>query len=76
MFLRFQLILFNLASSILLIFFLCLGAQNLNKRYTLNIPGVEIVELPIGFLVGISFTLGSLSGGITSSIIMTKKKDD
>ena len=73
MFLRFQLVLFNLASSILLIFFLCLGSQNLNKRYALNVPGVEMVKLPIGFLVGISFTLGSLSGGITSSILMTKK---
>ena len=74
MFLRVQLIFLNLASSILLILFLCLGSQNLNTRYKLNLLITETVKLPIGFLVGVSFTLGSLSGGLTSTLMMSSNK--
>ena len=74
MFLRVQLIFLNLASSILLILFLCLGSQNLNTRYKLNLLITETVKLPIGFLVGVSFTLGSLSGGLTSTLMMSNNK--
>ena len=76
MFLRLQLIFFNLASSILLILFLCLGSQNLDKRYKLNILTTETVKLPVGFLVGVSFTLGGLSGGITSTLMVKNRSKD
>ena len=72
MFLRLQLFTLNIASSILLILFLCLGSQNLEKRYSLDLLVNETVELPVGFLVGISFTLGVLSGGITSTLMINK----
>ncbi len=71
MFLRLQLIILNLTSAILLIFFLCLGSQNRDQRHKVNLFINETVSLPIGFLVGTSFTLGLLSGGITS-ILMIK----
>ena len=66
MFFRLKLLTLNIATAILLIFFLCLGSQNLNKKHNLNFFINKTVPLPIGFLVGTSFTLGIISGGITS----------
>ena len=74
MFFRLQLLTLNLASAILLIFFLCLGSQNLGKKYSLDFLVNKTVELPIGFLIGTSFTLGLISGG-TTSILMINKND-
>ena len=73
MFFRFQLLTLNIASALLLIFFLCLGSQNLSKKHSLNFLLNETVPLPIGFLVGTSFTLGLISGGLTS-VLMIKNK--
>ena len=66
MFFRLQLLTLNIASAILLIFFLCLGSQNLSRRHSVNFLINKTVPLPIGFLVGTSFTLGVISGGLTS----------
>ena len=73
MFFKLKLLSINIASAILLIFFLCLGSQNLSKKHNLNLLINKTVALPIGFLVGTSFTLGVLSGGLTS-ILMIKKE--
>ena len=70
MFLRLKLLTFNISSAILLIIFLCLGSQNLQKRYSLDILINKTVELPIGFILGVSFTLGILSGGISSTLLV------
>ena len=70
MLLKLKLLTFNLVSGILLIFFLCLGSQNLEKRYSLNLLGNKSVELPIGFIIGVAFTLGVLSGGFTSVLMI------
>ncbi len=74
MFLRLQLLTLNIVTAILLIFFLCLGSQNLGKKYSLDLVINKTVELPIGFLIGTSFTLGLMSGGLTS-ILMIKNND-
>ena len=76
MFFRLQLLTLNLASAILLIFFLCLGSQNLSKKHNLNFLINKTVPLPIGFLVGTSFTLGFISGGITSVLMINRKVND
>ena len=70
MFFRLQLLTLNIATAILLIFFLCLGSQNLSKKHNLNLLSTKTVPLPIGFLVGTSFTLGLLSGGFTSVLMI------
>ena len=70
MFFRLKLLTLNFATSILLIFFLCLGSQNLVKKYSLDLLINKTVELPIGFLIGTSFTLGLMSGGLTSALII------
>ena len=72
MFFRLQLLTLNIASAILLIFFLCLGSQNLSKKHSLNFLINKTVPLPIGFLVGTSFTLGIISGGATSVLMINK----
>ena len=74
MFFRLQLLTLNIATAILLIFFLCLGSQNLDKRYSLDLLVNKTVTLPIGFLIGTSFTLGLMSGGFTS-VLMIKNND-
>ena len=70
MYFKLQLLSFNIATAILLIFFLCLGSQNLGKKYSLDFLINKTVDLPIGFLIGTSFTLGLMSGGLTSVLLI------
>ena len=74
MFFRLKLLSLNIFAAILLIFFLCLGSQNLSKKYSLDFLINKTVDLPIGFLIGTSFTLGLMSGGLTS-ILMINNPD-
>ena len=74
MFFRLKLLTLNITTAILLILFLCLGSQNLGKKYSLNFLINKTVSLPIGFLVGTSFTFGLISGGITS-VLMINNND-
>ena len=76
MFFKLQLLTLNIASAILLIFFLCLGSQNLSKKHSLNFLINKTVPLPIGFLVGTAFSLGLISGGLTSVLMINKKIND
>ena len=76
MFFKLQLLTLNIASAILLIFFLCLGSQNLSKRYTLNFMINKTVPLPIGFIIGSSFTFGFISGGLTTVLIANNHDKD
>ena len=70
MFLKFKILTLNIGTAILLIFFLCLGSQNLNKKYKLDFLINKTVALPIGFLIGTSFTFGIISGGLTSVLML------
>ena len=74
MLLNLKLFTFNIISCSLLIFFLCLGSQNLEKRHRLNLMINETVELPSGFIMGIAFTFGFASGGLTSALMIKKDK--
>ncbi len=76
MFLRFQLLTLNITSAVLLITFLCLGSQNLGQKYSLDFKINKTVALPIGFLIGTSFTLGLMSGGLTSVLLMNNNDRD
>ena len=67
---KLQLLTLNIATAIFLIFFLCLGSQNLGKKYSLDFLINKTVDLPIGFIIGTSFTLGLISGGSTSVLMM------
>ena len=73
MFFKLQLFTYNIITTLLLVIFLCLGSQNLTKRYSLDLLISKTVELPIGFLIGSSFSIGFLSGGITSILTIKEK---
>ena len=73
MFFKLKLITLNFSSAILLFLFLCLGSQNLNKKYSLNFLLNKTVPLPIGFLVGTSFTIGLINGGVTSVLLINNR---
>ena len=76
MFFRLKLLTINITTAILLIFFLCLGSQNLSKRHSLNFLINKTVPVPIGFLMGTSFTLGLISGGLTSILMINNKESN
>ena len=76
MFFRLQLLTLNIATAILLIFFLCLGSQNLGKKHSLDFLINKTVPLPIGFLIGTSFSLGFISGGLTSVLMINDEDID
>ena len=76
MFFRLKLLTLNIATALFLIFFLCLGSQNLNKKHNLNFLLNKTVPLPIGFLVGTSFTLGVITGGMTSLLMANNKVNE
>ena len=76
MFFRLQLLTLNISTAILLIFFLCLGSQNLGEKYSLDFLINKTVDLPIGFLMGTSFTLGLFSGGLTSVLMINNNQKD
>jgi len=76
MFFRLQLLTLNITSAILLIFFLCLGSQNLGKKYSIEFLANRTVALPIGFLIGTSFTFGLISGGLSSVLMMNYNDKD
>ena len=76
MFLKLQLLTLNIASAILLMLFLCLGSQNLSNKHRLNLLTNKTVPLPIGFIIGTSFTLGLMSGGLTSLLMSNKTNFD
>ena len=75
MLLKIKLLTLNITCSLLLILFLCLGSQNLDKRYRLNLLVNETVELPSGFIIGIAFNIGFISGGLTASLKAKKEID-
>tara|TARA_Y100001968_G_scaffold96196_1_gene86291 strand:- start:898 stop:1125 length:228 start_codon:yes stop_codon:yes gene_type:complete len=74
--LKFQLLTLNIATALLLTLFLCLGSQNLAKRHKLDLIISESVKLPIGFIVGSSFTFGIMTGGLTSVLMIKNNNND
>ena len=61
---------FNLS----LFFILMIGIQNSSTRKQLNFIIKETIELPISFVVGISFISGSLTGSILQINFKNNKK--
>ena len=77
MFFKLQLFTLNIATAILLIFFLCLGSQNLREKHSLSLGFSSTEAYPSGFLIGVSIALGSLSGNLTSLLLIpSKNKND
>ena len=66
-------IFFNAALNVTLFLLLMIGIQNTNKSHKVNLFLVETIKLPIGFIVGISFISGSITGSFMNLDINIKK---
>tara|TARA_Y100000739_G_C20447887_1_gene390923 strand:- start:252 stop:473 length:222 start_codon:yes stop_codon:yes gene_type:complete len=66
-------LLFAISFNFSLFLFLMIGIQNSNNKTKINLIISESINLPISFIVGISFISGSLTGSILSSNYLNKK---
>jgi len=73
---RFKLVLNTLINGFLLLFLLCLGAQNLNTKASLDLGFDKTTKLPTGFLIGSSVVLGFICGGSTAAILIQRKEKE
>ncbi len=70
MLLRFRLLISSAVGASMLLLVLCLGAQNLNDRPSLQLGfGRTTAPLPSGFLVGVALALGVLGGGSAVALL-------
>ena len=72
---RLRLLVLSCGSAGLLLVVLCLGAQNLNDRQSLNLGFGKTAPLPTGFIVGMSAVLGVLSGGAGAAVLIPQQRD-
>ena len=66
-------IFFTITFNFSLFLLLMVGIQNSSNKTKINLIINETVNLPVGFIVGICFITGSLTGSILSSNFHNKK---
>ena len=66
-------IFFNSALNITLFLLLMIGIQNTSKSHNINLILSETIKLPTGFIVGISFISGSITGSLLNINFNIKK---
>ena len=67
----------TLSNSGLLLLMIALGSQNLSNSHNINFGLYTTKEAyPSGFIIGISTVLGSISGGITTILLLPSSKRD
>ena len=64
---------FTITFNFSLFLLLMVGIQNSSNKTKINFIINETVNLPISFIVGMSFITGSLTGGILSSNFNNRK---
>jgi hypothetical protein len=70
MLLRLRLLLGSLVGGTLLLVSLCLGAQNLDDRRSLQLGIGKSAALPTGFVVGVALALGVACGGVAAALAL------
>ncbi|MFY8149475.1 MAG: hypothetical protein ACOVNL_09715 [Prochlorococcaceae cyanobacterium] len=73
MLLRLRLLGTTAIGSALMLLMLCLGAQNLEQRLSLQLGFGRTAPLPSGFLVGVALVLGIVSGGSTAALLLPRR---
>ena len=76
MLLHLRLMLISLGAGTVLLLLLCLGAQNLKDRHSIQIGPARSVPLPTGFLVGLSMVIGVVSGGSAAAVMLPEQRWD
>ena len=64
---------FSIVFNLSLISVLIVGIQNSSNKSKVNFLTNETVNLPVSFIIGVSFICGSLSGSFISLSVMNKK---
>tara|TARA_B100000212_G_scaffold338550_1_gene315280 strand:- start:825 stop:1049 length:225 start_codon:yes stop_codon:yes gene_type:complete len=67
-------ILFTIFLNSGLFLMLIIGIQNSTVKKKVNLIFENTVNLPISFIIGVSFISGSISGSITTNKFLYKKK--
>ena len=73
MFFSFKKLFFTITFNFSLFLLLMVGIQNSSNKTKINLISNESVNLPISFIIGISFIGGSLTGSILSANFNNKK---
>ncbi len=69
----FKKIFFNLVFNFSLFCILIIGIQNSSKNERVNFIFKETINLPISFIVGVSFITGSIGGNLLTTRFIRKK---
>ncbi len=64
---------FSIVFNLSLISVLIVGIQNSSNKSKVNFLTNETVNLPVSFIIGVSFICGSLSGSFISLSVINKK---
>ena len=64
---------FSIVFNLSLISVLIVGIQNSSNKSKVNFLTNETVNLPVSFIIGVSFICGSLSGSLISLSVINKK---
>jgi hypothetical protein len=75
MLLRLRLVLGSLVGGTVVLLAVCLGAQNLEERTSLNLGVGRSVPLPTGFVLGAALALGLGSGGCATALLLPQADD-
>ena len=67
---------FTITFNFSLFVLLMIGIQNSTNKTKINLIKNESVNLPISFIVGMSFISGSLTGGILISNLNNRNKEN
>ena len=76
MFFSFKKLFFTITFNFSLFLLLMVGIQNSSNKTKINLINNESVNLPISFIVGMSFISGSLTGGILISNLNNRNKEN
>ncbi|MFM7170770.1 MAG: hypothetical protein ACKOYH_07975 [Cyanobium sp.] len=76
MLLRLRLVLGSVAGAMLVGLAVCLGAQNLSDRPSLQLGFGRTAPLPSGFLLGVALAAGMLSGGSAAAVAFGSSQED
>ena len=74
MLLKFKKLFFTFAFNFSLFLLLMIGIQNSASKKKVNLIAKETIELPISFIVGVSFISGSLTGSLLKINLITKEE--
>ncbi|MFN9056161.1 MAG: hypothetical protein ACK6CO_03890 [Cyanobacteriota bacterium] len=76
MLLRLRLALGSVMGAVVVALAVCLGAQNLSDRPSLQLGMARTAPLPSGFLMGLALAAGLLSGGSAAAVAFGRSEDD